>query len=262
MVKIPNNNSLDFGTMTIECDTSTQPIFVKGSDLTNKSISLSDVNCSDDDGESNSQLYKLSLNPYNIYKLSYCALDSSGRIVSSYDTAGNELKPGGLQPVAPSSIRYFILVISAPLSGSVSISNIDVEFNEIIGNSGNFGKVGYRTATYGSGSGTSGNNVTSGTVSGEKIHFTYAVESSTAHVYAKVVYTSGDKVDRYDIYFYCSEACTLYIFNYDAENASVYVTSTGKSKKPYKETFNEVSISAGAPTGGWDTSWTPIEIQV
>lgn len=138
---------------------------------------------------------------------------------------------------------------------SSNISSVDIQFTSIIGNAGDFGTVGYRSATYSTGGSDAGNTITSGTVDGNIISFTFNMPSSTANVYVKVEYSGGD---RYDIYFYSSVACTLYVFNYDAEVAKVYVTSTGKSAQQYKETFNEISISAGTPPGGWNPSYSPI----
>lgn len=252
VVKVPNKGSLDFGTISLTCTGADTPVFIKGNDAASplkKAVSFSDVSC-DNDGSASAQSYSLSLNPYNIYQLSYCALDTSGDILSAYDSTGAKTCPAG--DVTLSSIKYFVLVISAPDGGTVNITDFDFEHTAVTGNAGDFGTVGYRSATYSSGSSASGNNISSGTVDGAVIYFSYSALPTTANVYCTMSYDPTGN-GRYDLYFYSSVDCYLFVFNYDAERAALYVNGARK-----KDAYNVIAITAGAPTGGWNPSYTAI----
>lgn len=217
VLRIPNRGSLDYGTVTIACGANL-PVFVK-SGSTN--VTLASVDCDELDAQNRHLLY---LNKYNIYQLSYCTLNSSGQINGSYDSSGDEVFQSG-------DISEFVLVLGAPSSTNVDISYIDITFSTITGNLGDFGKVGFRSAP--------------GTVPGEIFSFTYDIAASK-YVYSSVAYDSAN--NRYNLYFKSSVALTLYVYNYDANRAQVYVNGTR-----YYGPYNAISISASASpgSGGW-----------
>ena len=255
VLKVPNYGSLDYGTLTIKISGSTLPAFIKGGDAATKSVSFSDVEC-ENEGTSSNPIYKLSLNPYNIYKLSYCTVDDNGNIYSAYDANGTKTVPSST--VYTENISEFILVIGCA-SGSTKITDLDLEFTSVVGNIGDFGTIGFRSATYTSGGTSTGNNInaSTSTVPGQIINFTYTVDSGES-IGIKVVYTAA--TNRYDITIYSSKAMTVYLFNYDAERAKVYVSVNGGAATRYRESYNEIPVTAAGsvPSGGFLSSYTVI----
>ena len=217
VIRIPNRGSLDYGTVTIACGNNL-PVFLKSGSST---VSLSSVDCDELDAQNRHLLY---LNKYNIYKLSYCTLNSSGNINGYYDTSGDEVFQSG-------DIAEFVLVLGAPTSTDVDVSYLDITFSTITGNLGDFGRVGFRDSP--------------GTVPGEVFSFTYDLPAG-GYVYSSVSYDSA--TNTYDLYFKSTSAITLYVYNYDANRAIVRVNGTR-----YYGPYNAISISASASPGtsGW-----------
>jgi len=262
---IPNNGSLDFGTLTINISGSVQPVFLKGGESV---VSLSDVGCSAEDG--NSSQFKLSLNPYNIYNLSYCALGEDKEIIASYGTDGVKVNPSGTD-VDKSDIEEFVLLLGCNNDTNVQITDLDLIFHETVGNVGDFGTVGFRTAIY-AGDGVAdsdhtndaaGNNLTTtenkSVVPGQVINFSYTVPANY-HFAVKTYYVSA--TNSYYITFLCDspQDVAVYIYNYDAERAKVYVRDRESGTfVPKKESYNVFNVTQStAPTGGWYNSYTAI----
>lgn len=263
---VPNTGSLDYGTLTIDIIDSVAPVFIKGG---GNSVTLADVGCSAE--ENSSTRYKLSLNTYNIKNLSYCALDSSKNILSAYNSSGVKTYP--VTDVSDSSVYEYVLALGCPAGNDtgVKIANIDLIFNEVVGNVGNFGTVGFRTAVY-SGGGVAdsshnddaaGNNLTTtnnkSVVPGQVINFQYTVPAGKNFA-IKTTYDST--TNSYYITILCdaSEGVTVYIFNYDAERAKVYVRDRESGiYTPKKESYNVFNVTQStAPSGGWYSSYTAI----
>ncbi|WP_458457362.1 hypothetical protein [Pseudobutyrivibrio sp.] len=212
IIRIPNRGSLDYGTITLTSGTNA-PVFYKSDDT----VTFGDVSCSPTTVGS-TKTFTLYLNKYNIYQLSYCALDSSGNIIGAYNTDGTEdfMK-------ASSTIDEFVLVIGAPSANTIELSHIDIAFSELVGNIGDFGRVGFRSAP--------------GTAPGEIFSFTYEFASNVGSVANSVAYDSS--TNTYALSFTSSVATTLYIYNYDANRAHVTVNGT-----PYVGPYNKINISA------------------
>lgn len=228
VIRIPNRGSLDYGTLTINCK-STTPIFVK----TGGTVSLNSVYC-ENTGTSSDQVYTLYLNKYNIYKLSYCTLNSSGQINGWYNTSGQSV-------YSSESIDEFILVLGAATDETVDITYMDIAFSTLVGNVGDFGQVGFRSAP--------------GTVEGEIIGFTYEFASVIGYVENDVTYDSA--TDTYTITLYTTSDVTIYIYNYDANKAKVKLkTANGTSSGLLTNVvgpYNEITV-AGYAKGSWPTS--------
>ena len=245
---IPNNGSLDFGTLTIELNSSTLPSFMKGG---SNCVTLANVGCTDNEGTVSNPVYKLSLNTYNIKQLSYCTLDDNGLIYSAFDSSGNKIFGTSSDFT---NVGSFVLVIGCS-SGTLEVKNVDIKFQSVIGNTCDFSTVGYRTATYTSGSTADvGNNVDTSTsyVPGQIISFTCDIAANkTFMVQVEYKYNQTDLRYEYIITVYCNANMTMYLFNYDAERAIVKVNGTR-----YKESYNEIAITATSPSLP-ATYWTP-----
>lgn len=247
---VPNNGSLDYGTLTMNIvDDSAVPAFLKGGSSV---VTFADVGCDHEDEDENQ--YKLSLNRYNIKKLCYCALGGTGgkQILSAYGTDGVQTYPTGAGNVVENaSISQFVLVIGGN-SGAAQIEDVDLTFNSVVGNTGDFGTVGFRKATYTSGldgNGDNAVNTASSTVPGQLIDFTYDVPAN-AYIKVKVEYKYVEALSSYVYEFTvnCSENITLYIYNYNAEEIKVRVNGGNLCK----ESYNVVNVTATVPpSGGW-----------
>lgn len=224
VIRIPNRGSLDYGTIAIDCG-SNLPVFLKSNSA---NVTLASVDCDETDGAGNYMLY---LNKYNIYQLCYCTLNSSGNINGYYDASGDEVFSSG-------TISEFVLVLGAPSATNVDIENLDITFSTITGNYGDFDKVGFRDSP--------------NRAPGEIFSFTYTLNSgANAYVYAKVVYDANN--NAYHLYFKSSAALTLYLYNYDANRARVYLHLNGAAQVQKIGPYNAVSVSAMASpgSGGW-----------
>ena len=242
---IPNQGTFDFGTIHFVCTSTNAPVFVKGTHQGKtgweSSIGFSDnrIKCENDSQASNTYDYTLSLNKYNIFNLSYAALNSSGNIISCYDTDGEKVLPTSTN-VSLNSISTFVLAITTP-SASMSISTINLKINNIEGNIANFSNVGYRTASYSSGVSTIDeeevNNVTTASTT-DFPAIIYRFDSSNANnrIYEKMVYDGTNHT--YNLTFKCSVTTTIVIFNFDAEREKLYVNNVR-----YKESYHSITIT-------------------
>lgn len=249
-VFIPNLGSLDLGTLHIT-GSGSAPVFVKGTDLDedNRVVGLeSRIISGDNEGASGAFDYSISLNVYNIFAASYCALDANGNMVAGYDATGEQMVPSAT--VDFNDIKTFVVVLAADSGTTTNISNVDYKFNAITGNMANFGRVGYRTATYVGGSTDNhGNEVTeSSVVTGPILSLSYQVPED-ASVFCSVTYVFEPSENRYvyNITFHCSETTRIMIFNFDAQREYVKVNGVR-----YKGAYNVVTITGETPpSGGW-----------
>lgn len=248
---IPNQGTLDFGELHIVCTSSSAPVFIKGTDSGRldweSSIRFDDtrIKCADDNADSNTWDYTLSLNKNNIFNLSYAALNSSGNIVSCYDTDGAKVLPSS--SVGLNSISTFVLAISTP-SASMEFSNINLKINHIAGTIANYSYVGYRSATYSSGTTTEDgeefNNVTAASVIDREV-LDYRFDAAASNrIDMKISYSVVNNIGVYDLTFKCSVNLTVYVFNYDAERIKIYHNDSSHSGSPTcKSTYNELPVT-------------------
>lgn len=249
-VFIPNLGSLDLGTLRIQ-GTGTAPVFVKGTDLDadNKTVGLeSRIIAGDNEGASGQFDYSISLNIYNIFAACYCALDANGNMVAGFDATGEQMVPSAI--VDFNDIKTFVVVLGAGAGSTSNVANVDYKFNAITGNMANFGRVGYRTATYvGGQTDNHGNEVTeSSTVSGPILSLSYQVPED-AEMFCSVTYIFDPSENRYvyNITFYSSVTTRIMIFNFDAQREYVKVNGV-----KVKGAYNVVTITASTPPeGGW-----------
>lgn len=119
----------------------------------------------------------------------------------------------------------------------MNVSEVDFTFKTIPGNTGDFGSVGYRTATYIDGANS---NSVSTQVIGTILNLYYVVEPEYGQqVYCKVIY---DVITQtYNVTFYSTVACEFNVFNYDTSTYDLYVNGV-----QYYEGSNIIQISATA----------------
>lgn len=247
---IPNQGTLDFGEIHIYCTSSSAPVFIKGTDPGRlgweSSIRFDDarIKCADDNtADANVWDYTLSLNRNNIFNLCYAALNSSGNIISCYDTDGAKVLPAS--NVGLNSISTFVIAISTP-SASMDFSTINLKINHIAGTIANYSYVGYRSATYSSGTTTEDgeefNNVTAASVIDREV-LDYRIEmASSNRVNMKMVYNGT--TNTYDLTFKCYSTTTVYVFNFDAERIKFYINDTTHASAPiYKSSYHNISVS-------------------
>lgn len=249
---IPNQGSSDFGTLHFSCTSASAPVFVKGTDSNRagweSSIGFSDerIQCANDSSSANTYDYTLSLNKNNILNLSYAALNSSGNIVACYDTDGAKVLPS--LNVSFNSISTFVLAISTP-SANLNATTINLKINHIEGDIATLSYVGYRSATYLSGTTTIDDeevnvvNDTTSIIKNHDVFYRYDSTSANNRIYEKmeVSYDPDTKKFTYEITFRATISITLYLFNFDAERAEVSINGV-----PYKESYHAVPIPATA----------------
>lgn len=242
---IPNQGTFDFGTIHFVCTSNNAPVFIKGTHLGKtgweSSIGFSDerIGCENDSQASNTYDYTLSLNKYNIFNLSYAALNSSGKIISCYDADGSKVLPASTN-ISLNSISTFVLAITTP-SEDMSVSTINLKINNIEGNIANFSNVGYRTASYSSGTSTIDEEETNSVTDSSVIDFPtiiYRFDSSNANnrIYEKMVYDGVNHT--YNLTFKCSVTTTIVIFNFDAEREKLSVNNVR-----YKESYHSITVT-------------------
>lgn len=255
VIRVPNTGSLDFGTLVVYGE-GEAPEFMKGSDLEGGSslaFNSSRIMCENLSSVDGQFIYNLSLNAYNIYNLSYCALDDEGMILSSYDVTSDQLTPDQETNdyVESDQIKTFILSLGA-VQGSLPcrITKIEYKFYAAQGNMANFGKVGYRTAVYEGGETDDLGNVVKAisTVPGPVLNFEY--ESPVGeYVFVAVTYSydAGYRKYVYDITFKSSQVTNLIVFNYDAQRELVRVNGV-----LWSGAYNTIPMAASSvPIGGW-----------
>ena len=257
MVRIPNTGSLDFGTLIVEGE-SADPVMVKGQSPAEEGkreyIQFNDpsIMCYNELDVQNKFKYTLSLNTYNIFNVSYCALDDEGNILSSYDTTGGQETPVDGEDIEQSSISEFILLLGGSSTTSkTKITKVTYKFNAAQGNMINFGLVGYRTAQYGSFDDQGDYVELSSKVTGPVMNFEYTLSNNGGYVYAFIEYTKDETKGKYvyNITFRCSESVHLIVFNYDAQRELIKVNGEWR-----QGAFNDILIPATQPPtigGGW-----------
>lgn len=256
--RIPNNGSLDFGTLTVEGE-GEAPEFLKGWDLDVPSIGFGHdlIKCENSSNVAGTFKFVLSMNVYNIKNISYCSLQKDenddkrrDKILSSYDITSGQLTPDGTD-IDRTEIDAFVLALGCTsVSNKTKISKVSYTFNAAQGNMIDFGLVGYRTAVYEGGETDNlGNRVKSiSQVKGPIMNFEYVLNGE-GYVYVEVEYIYNQAYGKYiyNIKFKSSVATTLILFNYDAQKELVSVNGQLRTGA-----FIEIPIAASEPPiGGW-----------
>ena len=256
-IKVKNQHSLDFGTLTVEGE-GEPPDFIKGKDEQGGFIGFNDprIKCSNSSFIPGKFQYVLSLNVYNIYNLCYCALDADGNVLSSYDVTSDQVCPSveaSDEYIDKDQIDYFILAL-APTNPEAEkpckISHVSYTFNAAQGNMVDFGLVGYRTAIYEGGeSDNLGNTVKDASlVTGPILNFEYFLEAGT-YGYVHVNYTYDAEYAKYvyQITFRSSANTQLIVFNYDAQKELMEYNT-----ELMPGSYNLIAVTATPPPeSGW-----------
>lgn len=240
VVKVMNTGLLDLGTLDIKFTGNGTPMLTKGANTVGGSGTGLNVagttgwRCPDLDASATGYEYSLSFSPHNILKACYCTLDSAGNIYSSHDTSGNMVLCQDTT-FDITKVDSYIVVLTNSSSTNMDVSEVSFSFKDIPGNTGDFGTVGYRSATYTDGANS---NSASTKVTGTVLNLYFTIDSeSSQQVYCKVNYDLT--TTTYTITFYSTVACELNVFNYDTVTYDVYVNGT-----QYYGGSNVISISA------------------
>lgn len=255
MVRVPNTGSLDFGTLVVYGE-GEAPEFLKGAGLegdTSLAFESRTVMCDNLSAVDGQFIYNLSLNAYNIYNLSYCALDEDGNILSSYDTSSDQITPDQSESgyIDSENIKTFILSLGCVTGAQACrITKIEYKFYAAQGNMANFGKVGYRTAVYEGGETDNlGNQVKAiSVVPGPVVSFEYeCAPGDYVFVGVTYAYDAGYRKYVYSITFRSSATTSLIVFNFDAQRELVRVNGL-----LWGGAYNVIPIAGTTPpTGGW-----------
>jgi len=240
VVTIKKTGLLDLGTLVLSYTGGGTPMLTKGKDTSGGTPNGLEIagstgfRCPDLDPSASGYQYSMSFSPHNILKASYCTLDASGNIYSSHDTSGNVLLCNDAT-FDDSQINSYIIVITNNSSTDMDVTEVDFTFKTIPGNTGDFGTVGYRSATYVNGANS---NSVSTQVIGTILNLYYEVDPLTnQQVYCKVFYDTFTQT--YNVTFYSTVACELNVFNYDTSTYNLYVNGT-----QYYEGSNIIQIAA------------------
>lgn len=241
VITIKKTGLLDLGTLVLSYTGGGTPMLTKGKDTalgTPNGLAVTGstgFRCPDLDPSESGYQYSMSFSPHNILKACYCTLDASGNIYSSHDTSGNVLLCNDATFDDSQIDSYIIVITNSNSSADMNVTEVDFTFKTIPGNTGDFGTVGYRTATY---VGGANSNSVSTQVTGTILNLYYEVDPLTGQqVYCKVVYDTYTQT--YNVTFYSTVACELNVFNYDTSTYDLYVNGT-----QYYEGSNIIQIAA------------------
>ncbi len=242
VVYVENNHSIDLGRVSISyTQTETNGLALTKGNGTLKTVEY-DLSVSDSDEDASGHTNVINLSTNNIGTYAYCAVkitddndtpeiltDDTLQIYAYFDASGVAHVSSGTYDA--SEVDYFILDFKAN-SGNVSISNISYTFTALPGNSGNFGKVGYRSADYSSSTYTSDKwSQTVPTHATDETILNFFVETAAGK--QSYFYVSFDGEHTYDIIAKATVETNMYVFNYDAMiytvNVNNYPLSGGSS---------------------------------
>ncbi|MDY5669745.1 MAG: hypothetical protein SPF87_04860 [Bacilli bacterium] len=218
VIYVKNNKSRDLGKIIFEYKTvGTSNAFLSHGGGTGPTFEgLGCVNAIDTEATPNTYSYSLNLSLNNIHKAAFCGLDANRNIISYYgaDGAAN----GELDD---NKIDTFVIVIANTV-GVINVTNVEFSFASLPGNTGNFGEVGYRSATYNADNAFTG-QTPDNTLDETIVNFYYEIEIGTIS-YISVNYEASNK--RYTVTIYVTNNLRIYIFNYDAMVYDVYANNT------------------------------------
>lgn len=233
VIYVRNSGSGDLGNLTFEfTSTGTNPAyFSRGAGDGTPLESISGNRAEDN----NHYSYSIPINSGNISSIAYCALGTySGentnmnRSVYGYYYNDNGTIKTSPSSFTTSSIGTYVLVIAG--TAAMNITNIKYEFTQLPGNTGNFGKVGYRSAAYlasGAFDSEATDTKTNYTILNYYINVPVSTLSSISVTYNVVTDDQGHVVDRiYQITVYLSTSTNMNIFNYDSTNYTVRANET------------------------------------
>ncbi|MDY4818715.1 MAG: hypothetical protein SO206_00440 [Bacilli bacterium] len=218
VIYVKNNKSRDLGKIIFEYKTvGTSNAFLSHGGGTGPTFEgLGCVNAIDTEATPNTYSYSLNLSLNNIHKAAFCGLDANRNIVSYYDADGTVHGQAD-----DNNIDTFVIVIANTV-GVINVTNVEFSFASLPGNTGNFGEVGYRSATYNADNAFTG-QTPDNTLDETIVNFYYEIEIGTIS-YISVNYVASNK--RYTVTIYVTNNLRIYIFNYDAMVYDVYANNT------------------------------------
>ena len=218
VIYVKNNKSRDLGKIIFEYSTDgTSNAFLSHGGGTGPTFEgLGCVNAIDTETTPNTYSYSLNLSLNNIHNAALCGLDANRNIISYYGADGTV--NGELDD---NKIDTFVIVIANTV-GVINVTNVEFSFASLPGNTGNFGEVGYRSATYNANNAFTG-QTPDNTLDETIVNFYYEIEIGTIS-YISVNYEASNK--RYTVTIYVTNNLRIYIFNYDAMVYDVYANNT------------------------------------
>ena len=218
VIYVKNNKSRDLGKIIFEYSTDgTSNAFLSHGGGTGPTFEgLGCVNAIDTEATPNTYSYSLNLSLNNIHNAALCGLDANRNIVSYYGADGTVNGEAD-----DNNIDTFVVVIANTV-GVINVTNVEFSFASLPGNTGNFGEVGYRSATYNADNAFTG-QTPDNTLDETIVNFYYEIEIGTIS-YISVNYEASNK--RYTVTIYVTNNLRIYIFNYDAMVYDVYANNT------------------------------------
>lgn len=218
VIYVKNNKSRDLGKIIFEYSTDgTSNAFLSHGDGTGPTFEgLGCVNAIDTEASPNTYSYSLNLSLNNIHNAALCGLDANRNIISYYGADGTVNGEAD-----DNNIDTFVIVIANTV-GVINVTNVEFSFASLPGNTGNFGEVGYRSATYDVNNAFTG-QTPDNTLDETIVNFYYEIEIGTIS-YISVNYEASNK--RYTVTIYVTNNLRIYIFNYDAMVYDVYANNT------------------------------------
>ena len=218
VIYVKNNKSRDLGKIIFEYSTDgTSNAFLSHGGGTGPTFEgLGCVNAIDTEATPNTYSYSLNLSLNNIHNAALCGLDANRNIISYYGADGTVNGEAD-----DNNIDTFVVVIANTV-GVINVTNVEFSFASLPGNTGNFGEVGYRSATYNADNAFTG-QTPDNTLDETIVNFYYEIEIGTIS-YISVNYEASNK--RYTVTIYVTNNLRIYIFNYDAMVYDVYANNT------------------------------------
>ncbi len=238
VIFVTNNLSRDLGSIQFSyySDTASSALITKGG---GSGKTFVEAGCTDLD-PTGGEKYHLSLSGANINSLAYCGLDSQGNIYCKYDADGNPVVTSDTYEY--SKVQTFVIVISS--STTINVTDVEYSFTALPGNTGNFGKVGYRSASYDS-NGVYNGSIPENQVTDTIVNFYYEIAAGTR---TSTTVTFDSTTSIYNATFLTTGNYSVYIFNYDIMTYTVKANNIAMTSS--SQTF-DVPITTYDPETGW-----------
>ena len=220
-------DSRDLGTIVFDYSTSSSgaPQFCQNGG--SKTMSTAGARDIYDGEQSNTYSMIYTMNSSNIANTALCALDADGNICCIYNSNGTSTSNSN------AIVQYVVVITSS--TGTINVSNVEFTFTSAEGNVGDFGNVGYRSATYNNKVFDATNSRLTQTI----VNMYYHVDNENQLVSYQMSYNAA--TSTYTITFTSNVDMEINVFNYDPNNYHLIVNGV-----EYYYGTNVISITASS----------------